>query len=461
VYEHDTIAAIATPPGQGGIAIIRISGPDAETIARQVFRPNHNLSTLRSHQLYLGRIIEPGRAQTLDQGFLTIMRNPHSYTGEHVAELHCHGGSFLARRVLAVVLQQGARLAHPGEFTKRAFLNGRLDLAQAEAVLDLIQTKSEQGRQLAWEQLAGRVSQTYETLRERLVRLIAYVEAFLDFPEEDIPERTQNELIQEIESLINDVSALAATFLQGKVYRDGIRTAIVGKPNVGKSSLLNLLLGTERAIVTAIPGTTRDVLEETVLLGGIPLVLWDTAGLRNTLDEVERIGVERARSSLEEAELILAVFDSTRPLDHDDEIVLTTLSGKQSLPILNKIDLPPALTEEELAQRIPGARPVSISAKTGEGKQELETQLQALVLGTAPLKEFQNNVIVSNVRHRDALTKTKQYLKNSLEGLRSALPFDLIAIDLRAALDHIGEITGHVTSEDILDQIFREFCIGK
>jgi tRNA modification GTPase len=461
VYEHDTIAAIATPPGQGGVAIIRISGPDAERIARQVFLFHTELSQLRSHQLYFGRIIDPVTDQSLDQGLLTIMRAPHSYTGEDVAELHCHGGSFLSRRILAAVLQQGARLAQPGEFTKRAFLNDRLDLSQAEAVLDLIQTKSEHGLQLAWEQLSGRLSHTYETLRERLVHLIAYVEAFIDFPEEDIPERAQSELEQELRLLIDDISTLAETFTQGKVYRDGIRTAIVGKPNAGKSSLLNLLLGTERAIVTAIPGTTRDILEETVIVGGIPLVLWDTAGIRHTEDEIERIGVERARTSVQEAELVLAVFDVSGPFDQEDESVLATLTNKQVLPIFNKIDLPQILTVENLTNSYQLSPPVRISAKTGDGKAALEKRIQEIILGTPSRKETQSSAIVLNVRHRDGLIKTKHSLKDALSGLFSSLPIDLVAVDLRTALDHIGEITGHVTSEDILDRIFRDFCIGK
>ncbi|MEM4409048.1 MAG: tRNA uridine-5-carboxymethylaminomethyl(34) synthesis GTPase MnmE [Candidatus Caldarchaeum sp.] len=461
MYERDTIAAIATPPGQGGVAIIRISGSEAESIARRVFLLRHPVVALQSHHLYLGSIINSQNGQFLDEGLLTIMRAPRSYTGEDVAEIHCHGGGFVARAILALVLQQGARLAHPGEFTKRAFLNGRLDLAQAEAVLDLIQAKSEQGLHLAWEQLSGHLSETSNTLREQLLRLTAYVEAFLDFPEEDIPEKTHNEIEQEILVLIDEVSTLASTFTQGKVYRDGVRTAIVGKPNVGKSSLLNLLIGTERAIVTAVPGTTRDILEETVVVGGIPLVLWDTAGLRQTSDEVERIGVERARLGVQEADLVLAVFDSSRPFDQEDEGVLATIFRKPCIPIINKTDLPtvfsfPALDESSTVQA-----PVLLSAKTGQGKTELEARIQEVVLGTTQQQEQLSSVLVSKVRHRDALIKTKHHLNNVLLGLQSDLPFELIAVDLRAALDHIGEITGHVTSEEILDQIFREFCIGK
>jgi tRNA modification GTPase len=462
VYEHDTIAAIATPPGQGGVAIIRVSGPQVEKIALTIFLPQTSSPSLQSHHLYVGKIVDPNTGQALDQGLLTIMRAPRSYTGEDVAEIHCHGGGFLVQRVLAAVLQQGARLAQPGEFTKRAFLNDRLDLSQAEAVLDLIHAKSDQGLHLAWEQLSGHLSQAYLSLRERLLRLTAYVEAFIDFPEEDIPERTQKELEQELSSLIDDVAVLAASFAQGKVYHDGVRTVIVGKPNVGKSSLLNLLVGTERAIVTAVPGTTRDVLEETVTVSGIPLVLWDTAGIRDTIDEVERIGVERAHAGISNAELVLAVFDITHPLDQEDEIILSAIAKKNVIPICNKIDLPTSWTDNILTTYLPHNLPVRLSARTGEGKKELENRIQQTILGSEQQNFLDNNrVIVSKVRHHDILVKTEQDLKTALLGFHSLLSLDLVAVDLRSALDHIGEITGHVTSEDILDQIFREFCVGK
>jgi tRNA modification GTPase len=461
VYARDTIAAIATPPGQGGVAIIRLSGPEAEHIAQSLVLLKHQSFPLRSHHLYLGEIVEPRSGQRLDQGLFTIMRAPHSYTGEHVAELHCHGGGFLARRILAVVLQQGARLAEPGEFTKRAFLNGKLDLAQAEAVLNLIEAKSEQGAHLAWEQLSGQLSEAVNYLRQRLVHTVAYIEAFLDFPEEDIPIRSQSEIEQEVAALIEDIASLAATFQQGRVYRDGTRTAIVGKPNVGKSSLLNLLLGTERAIVTNVPGTTRDILEETVIVGGIPLVLWDMAGLRQTNNEVERIGVARAQAGVKEAELVLAVFDGTRPLDEEDTMVLATLSGKKVVPIVNKVDCPSVLNEAALAAQFPEHSLVKLSSKTGAGRNDLDRRIQETVFATETSHDHTPHRVIVNARHRDALLKSEQCLKNTLSGLRFSLPLDLVAVDLHAALDHIGEITGHVTSEDILDQVFREFCIGK
>ena len=462
MYERDTIAAIATPPGQGGIAVLRLSGPVAEEIAHKIFRPLRPPDVFHSHHLYVGSVIDPQTGKSLDEGLLTIMRAPRSYTGEDVAEVHCHGGGFLARYVLAVLLRQGARLARPGEFTERAFLNGRLDLSQAEAVLDLIQSKSEQGLHLAWEQMSGRLSALYLSFRERLLRLIAYVEAFLDFPEDDIPERTQKELESELTRLVTDVTTLATTYTQGKVYRDGVRAAIVGKPNVGKSSLLNLLLGTERAIVTAIPGTTRDVLEETVVVGGIPLLLWDTAGLRESEDEVERIGVARAQMGVKEADIVLAVFDASRPFDSDDEIVLAVIAGKPCIPILNKTDLPVIFSAADLERRLLSTNILlSFSAITGQGMSDLTERVQALVFGATQAEEQTTGAIVSKVRHHDQLIKTEQCLNNALLGLHSALPIDIVTVDLRSALDHIGEITGHITSENILDRIFQDFCIGK
>ncbi|MBI3248096.1 MAG: tRNA uridine-5-carboxymethylaminomethyl(34) synthesis GTPase MnmE [Deltaproteobacteria bacterium] len=461
MYAHDTIAAIATPPGQGGVAIIRVSGPEAEGVARRMFRLHNPTAQVRSHTLYFGRVIDPHSEHTLDEGLLTLMHAPHSYTGEETAEIHCHGGGFLAHRILSVVLQQGARLAQPGEFTQRAFLNGRLDLSQAEAVLDLIQAKSDQGVHLAMEQLSGRLSEAYAAVRERLLHLTAYVEAFLDFPEDDIPERAQTELEQDAIALIERLTALASTFTQGKVYREGVRTVIVGKPNVGKSSLLNLLLDEERAIVTAIPGTTRDMIEETVVVGGIPLVLCDTAGLRQTTDEVEQLGVHRTRAGIDTAELILAVFDGSRYIDEEDQSVLAILSGKNVILLLNKTDLPPLFDETCVVTHFPAQSLVKISAVTGEGKALLEKRIHDIIFGHAADGAPQQSAIVSHLRHRDALLKTKQFLDNALAGLRSGLPLDLVAVDLHAALAHIGEITGHITSEDILDRIFREFCIGK
>lgn len=464
MYEHDTIAAIATPPGHGGIAIIRISGPYAETIARQAFRFSHPRETLLSHHCYLGQVIDPVTGHGFDQALFVIMPAPHSFTGENVVEIHCHGGPLLSQRVLEVMLTCGARMAEPGEFTKRAFLNNRLDLSQAEAVVDLIHATSPQGLHLAWEQLSGRLSEACTTLRERLVGLTAYIEALIDFPDEDLPERTQQELFQEMDDLATDIATLAATFTQGKIYREGCRTAIVGKPNVGKSSLLNLLSGTERAIVTAVPGTTRDVLEETIILQDIPLVIWDTAGLRETTDTVERIGVERAKAGIEAAELIFALFDASQPLDAEDEAVISAVQQKKTIPILNKVDLPLIVSPDDLHRRLPAISPVLLSTKMGCGIDELGKRVKyALFLGEHRLEpqEAISGATVTRVRHYDALRKAEQSLREARQNVQEGIPLDLIAVDLRTALDHIGQITGHVHTEDILDRVFRDFCIGK
>ena len=465
MYEHDTIAAIATPPGQGGVAVIRVSGADAERIVRQLFLPRPSWEKLHSHHFYLGKILEQPNGQPIDHAGLILMRAPHSYTGEHIAELHLHGGSFLTRRVLETILNQGARPAQPGEFTKRAFLNGRLDLIQAEAVLDLIHANNETGLQLAWEGLSGRLSQACSAIRDRLITQTAYLEAFIDFPEDDISEHSQQELSAAFSSIRSDIETLAATFSQGKVYRDGIRTAIIGKPNVGKSSLLNLLADTERAIVTQVPGTTRDVLEESVLVNGLPLVVQDTAGIRRTTDEIEKIGIERSLSSIEQAEIILALFDLSRPFDADDALICEKIQGKKFVLVGNKSDLPQRFDVAYLLDNLGTDAPLHIAALYGTGIDDLRDRIREVALGKqqsgvegeGPYK----GVMITKIRHKVALEKAAESLKGAEQGLAAGLPLDLVAVDLRASLDHIGVITGQVSSEEILDRVFQEFCIGK
>ena len=465
MYEHDTIAAIATPPGQGGVAVIRVSGANAESIVRQLFFPKTSWEKLHSHHFYLGKILDRPNGHPLDHAGLVLMRAPHSYTGEHIAELHLHGGGFLTRRVLETILNQGARPAQPGEFTKRAFLNGRLDLIQAEAVRDLIHANNEAGLHLAWEDLSGRLSQACTALRDRLITQTAYLEAFIDFPEDDIPEHNQNELRSAFSSIRSDIGALAATFSQGKVYRDGLRTAIIGKPNVGKSSVLNLLAGTERAIVTPLPGTTRDVLEETVLVNGIPLVVQDTAGIRRATDEIEKVGIERSLSSMEQAELIIALFDLSRPFDADDALICEKITGKQFILVGNKSDLPQKFDVADLVEKLNTEAPLHIAALYGTGMDALGNRIQEVALGKPqPGEEGEGpykGVIITKIRHKVALEKAAASLKGAEQGLAAGLPLDLIAVDLRASLDHIGAITGQVSSEEILDRVFQEFCIGK
>ncbi len=466
MYEHDTIAAIATPPGRGGIAVIRVSGADAERIVRQLFLPRTSWEKLHSHHFYLGKIQDQPNGRPIDHAGLILMRSPHSYTGEHIAELHLHGGSFLTRRILETVLNQGARPAQPGEFTKRAFLNGRLDLVQAEAVLDLIHANNETGLHLAWEDLSGRLSQACSAIRDRLITQTAYLEAFIDFPEDDIPEHSQQELSSAFSSIRSDIEALAATFSQGKIYRDGIRTAIIGKPNVGKSSLLNLLADTERAIVTQVPGTTRDVLEESVLVNGIPLVVRDTAGIRRTTDEIEKIGIERSLSSIEQAEIILALFDLSRPFDADDALICEKIQGKKFVLVGNKSDLPQRFDVADLLlDNLDTDAPLHIAALYGTGMDDLRDRIREVALGKqqsgAEGEGPYKGVTITKIRHKVALEKAAESLKGAEQGLAAGLPLDLVAVDLRASLDHIGVITGQVSSEEILDRVFQDFCIGK
>ena len=458
---------MATPPGQGGVAVIRVSGADAESIVRQLFLPRTSWEKLHSHHFYLGKILDQPNGRPIDYAGLILMRAPHSYTGEHIAELHLHGGSFLTRRILETILKQGARLARPGEFTQRAFLNGRLDLIQAEAVRDLIHANNETGLHLAWEDLSGRLSQACSAIRDRLITQTAYLEAFIDFPEDDIPEHSQQELSSAFSSIRSDIEALAATFAQGKVYRDGIRTAIIGKPNVGKSSLLNLLAGTERAIVTKIPGTTRDVLEETVVVNGIPLVIRDTAGIRRATDEIEKIGIERSLSSMEQAEIILALFDLSRPFDADDALICEKMKGKKYVIVGNKSDLPQKFDRTHLGDKLDTEAPqiLPIAALYGTGIDDLGDSIQEVALGKQQSggegEGLYKGVMITKMRHKVALEKAAESLKCAEQGLAAGLPLDLIAVDLRASLDHIGAITGQVSSEEILDRVFQDFCIGK
>lgn len=475
MYEQDTIAAIATPPGQGGIAVIRVSGADAFTRLRALIVPPADWETLRSHHFYLGHVLDRPGGQPLDQAGLLLMHAPRSYTGEDTLELQLHGGQHLTRRTLHTVLAQGIRLAQPGEFTKRAFLNGRLDLAQAEAVLDLIEATNDTGLRLAWEDLSGGLSRTCTDMRDRLVSQTAHLEAFLDFPEDDIPERGRAEIRSGLARIRTEAEALAATFAQGKVFRDGVKAAIVGKPNVGKSSLLNLLTGTERAIVTPQPGTTRDVIEETVLVDGIPLVVWDTAGIRRTDDEIERIGIDRSLRGVEQAEIVLAVFDLSRPFDADDRLICESIDHRPAILIGNKTDLPRRFGVNLLADVADASAPVCISARDATGIDTLGRRIRAQVLGDADPSadangilhahpgstNTQNTVFITKIRHHGALTNAAASLYAAEQALERDVPLDLVAVELRTALDHIGEITGHVSNEDILDRVFQDFCIGK
>ncbi len=459
MYREDTIAAIATPLGEGGVAIVRVSGPDAERIAKEIFFRNggRNNGTLRSHTLHYGTIREPKSGAILDEILLAIMRRPRSYTGEDVVELQCHGGPFLVRRLLELVLSRGARHAEPGEFTKRAFLNGRLDLAQAEGVLDLIRARTDKGMKLALGQVQGELSKWVGELREELVDILVQVEAAVDFPEEEIELLQKEQLAAKIEALREKISELIDSYQWGRLFREGARVCITGRPNVGKSSLLNALLGEERAIVTPVPGTTRDVIEESINLGGLPVVLWDTAGIRESEDEIEKIGVDFSLRRLNEAEAVLVVVDGSHPLIVEDGLVLENVRAKNGLVVINKTDLDQRLDVTQLKEAAPEKELILASAKLGIGIDSVKAAMQKLLLG----RQREPSIVVTQIRHKVALGMAAENLSGGLRALNDGLPPEIIAVELQGAKDSLEEIIGAVTNNDILERIFSQFCIGK
>ncbi|MBN1254110.1 MAG: tRNA uridine-5-carboxymethylaminomethyl(34) synthesis GTPase MnmE [Deltaproteobacteria bacterium] len=458
--ESDTIAAIATPYGEGGIGIVRISGPEAKKIAEKIFRPRRGAATLVTHHIRYGEIVDPQEGVVLDEVLLTFMAAPKTYTRQDIVEINCHGGFWDLQRVLEVVLREGARAALPGEFTKRAFLSGRIDLAQAEAVLDIIQAKTEEGLRLAEEQLRGGLSKEVTGLREELLTILAPIEAYLDFPDEDIDSPPTDEVGGALRRAVATLERLIGAYEEGELYRDGVRVAIVGKANVGKSSLLNQLLGRGRAIVTTIPGTTTDVLEETVNLSGLLVRLIDMAGLREPRNEVEREGVRLARGKLSEAHLVIFVVDRSNPLDDQDRNIFQEIREKRKLLALNKIDLPQCLVTEALSKEM-GVRDVyCISALNGDGIEGLKRGIvEAAVTGRAHRKD--GELVPVNLRHKLVLERVKGVFAEILEGLRHEVPWDIAVIEIRRALDILGEIVGETTPEEVLDIIFSRFCIGK
>lgn len=456
MYAVDTIAAIATAPGRGGIGIIRISGPASVAILERIFTAATAAepAVWPSHHLILGEIRDAADTP-LDQGLAVLMRHPHSFTGEDVAELHCHGGPVLLQQILTRVLQAGARLAAPGEFTKRAFLNGRLDLSQAEAVVDAINARTPQAARLAVQQLTGALSQAIDGLTRSIIRLKALLEAQIDFSEEYLS-IAPAELLAQLSACQQTIADLRATYRHGRLVREGVRITIVGKPNAGKSSLLNALLGEDRAIVTPLAGTTRDVIEESIDLDGIPLLLADTAGVREleVAETVERIGIERTLESIDRADLQLVVMDRSTPLSAEDIRVLELTQGLPRVLVLNKSDLPTQLDTTDL----PDAPRVAVSARDGSGLTDLRRALHTALADPPPLP---HPAVVTRARHEASLVQAADSLALARRSIEQCLPADVIAVDVQDALDYLGEIVGTITHEDVLDTIFREFCIGK
>jgi tRNA modification GTPase len=458
--DADTIAATATPQGAGGIGVVKISGPKAITLALSLLRPSRDLSRLKSHHLYYGYIIDPETEKAVDEVLYAIMRAPHTYTREDVVEIQAHGSRCGLHKILELVLKQGVRLAEPGEFTKRAFLNGRIDLTQAEAVAEVVSAQTPQGLELATQQLKGNLHEAIESIRKSVETVLVEVEAAIDFPE-DVEEIVQAEPFAQkmAQDVIGPLEELLAHYEEGHVYREGIAAIIVGRPNVGKSSLMNRLLQKERAIVTTIPGTTRDFIEETVNIKGIPLRLIDTAGLHDTDDALEAIGIRLTRQRLDEADIVLFMVDGSRPLTEEDSKIYHLVQGRKAILVVNKKDLKSYHSVEEIVEQFPGLPWIAISALYNEGIEPLKTTVFAAIndqRGPADLPP-----IVPNVRHKVAIQKAITASRAGEEGFRTRRHPELVAIDLRGALDFLGEIIGVTTTEDILDQIFNQFCIGK
>ncbi|MGI6030009.1 MAG: tRNA uridine-5-carboxymethylaminomethyl(34) synthesis GTPase MnmE [Eubacteriales bacterium] len=457
--ENTTIAAISTPFAPGGIGIVRLSGPRSVEVADRLFhsQKGKRLSDRPTHTLTYGSICDPADGQLVDECLVSVMRAPRTYTGEDVCEINCHGGLYVCDKVLRLCLEQGAVLAQPGEFTKRAFLNGRMDLSRAEAVIDLIEAESGGASRNAAAQMGGQMARRITQLREALVRVSADILVEVEYPEEDTPHLAEEETLSRLQELESTLRRLYGSFEAGRAIRDGIQTAIVGRPNVGKSSILNLLAGYDKAIVTDIAGTTRDVVEEKIRLGDVLLRLYDTAGIRSTGDRVEQLGVERSMALLEQAELIFYVVDSSQPLTGEDETLLEKLDPQRTVVLLNKQDLQPAVAREDIPARF--QQVVWLSAQDGQGMDRLEQVVRQLCL--RGIDGLEQGEIVTNARQRECLLRAHESVQQALTSLGAGMPFDLITIDLQDAIDALGEITGETASEAIIGDIFSRFCLGK
>ncbi|MFY4776213.1 tRNA uridine-5-carboxymethylaminomethyl(34) synthesis GTPase MnmE [Metabacillus sp. RGM 3146] len=460
--EFDTIAAISTPMGEGAIAIVRLSGEQAIPIADRLFKgpAGKKLSEVASHTIHYGNILEQPSGLVVEEVMVSVMKGPKTFTREDVVEINCHGGIVSVNRVLQLALDAGARLAEPGEFTKRAFLNGRIDLSQAEAVMDLIRAKTDRAMNVAIGQMEGRLSRLVRTLRQEILETLAHVEVNIDYPEyDDVEEMTHHLLVEKATKVKIELEKLLQTAEQGKILREGLSTVIIGRPNVGKSSLLNSLVHEAKAIVTDVPGTTRDVIEEYVSVRGVPLRLVDTAGIRETEDIVERIGVERSRQVLKEADLILLVLNNNEILSDEDEKLFEAVSGMDVIVIVNKTDLPNQI-DMSLVEKLAGGQPVvTTSLKEEEGIDKLEEAIQSLFF--AGNVQAGDLTYVSNTRHIALIRQALRAIDDALNGIAQDIPIDMVQIDMTRAWEILGEIIGDSVHESLIDQLFSQFCLGK
>ena len=457
---NDTIVAIATPPGEGGISVIRISGENVLSLASKLFHSSFDIlkNTPPSHKVLFGEIRDPDSKRVIDEVLFTWFKKPNSYTGEDVVEISGHGGTLVTSTILENILRQGARLAKPGEFTRRAFVNGRIDLTQAEAVVDLIEAASDKALNCAVLQLKGELSRRINNLFDQLLAVQAQLEAAIDFSEEGLTFQSREKTGQQIQGVKNEVLTLADSFHQGKIIREGVRVTLVGKPNTGKSSLLNALMQEDRAIVTDIPGTTRDTLEERIKVKDIHIVIVDSAGLRSEPEIVEEEGIQRTRNALEKSDLVLVVFDTSQPLDENDDLLMNELGDKPRCILFNKSDLEQKWEKEKIKKFLRDDKPISISAKTGAGMQDLIEAIYGFAVKGESMGE---SIFITRERHRNHLKQAATALDIAFESLRSGCSEELIAVDVNLALEHMGLVLGKSFEEDLLDKIFGQFCIGK
>lgn len=458
----DTIAAISTPHGTGGVGIVRISGSESFNIAKKIFRGKKDFDKIKSHTINYGKIVNIEDGQIIDEVLLSKMKNPNTFTREDIIEINCHGGINVVKRVLELVLKNGARIANPGEFTKRAFLNGRIDLSQAEAVIDIINAKTDMSSKIAIDQLEGQLSKKLKMVREVLIDLIAHIEVTVDYPEHDIEEITGQQVMDGLESIKIKLKDILKGYEKGRIIREGIEAVIVGKPNVGKSSLLNELTGKNRAIVTDIPGTTRDVIEEYVNIEGIPVRILDTAGIRNTNDVVEKIGVEKSKKAIASADFIIFIIDLGSGISPEDKEIIKNIEGIKSIIILNKADLVDDKTIKDIKNTLVSYEPkdiITISLKKEIGIEKIGKRIAELFLEGEVKNE--KDVLVTNVRHKILIDKALTCIEEALNSFNTKMPLDCITIDIINAADCIAMITGESVSEDVMNQIFNRFCLGK
>ena len=456
---EDTIAAVATAYGEGGIGIIRISGEEALPILQEIFEFHGDTDTFTSRRMTYGKIIDKEKNQIIDEVLAVYMKGPKTYTAEDVVEINCHGSMVSLRKTLALVLRKGARLAEPGEFTKRAFLNGRLDLSQAEAVIDMIRAKTDKSFDVAVSQLEGRLSLKVEEIRQKLLDLLVDITVNIDYPDEDIEEMTYEKLEESIVETQDMIEKLLATSSTGRMIREGIKIAIVGKPNVGKSSLMNGLLKETRAIVTDIPGTTRDTIEEVLSIRNIPVYLVDTAGIRETSDKVEKMGIEKSKEAFNQADFILFLLDGSRPLEEEDLQIMELLGARKCLVLINKRDLGEAISIEEIAAKLPASQVIEASLLKGQGITEIEDAVEDLVYGGEIVQK--ESMMVNNVRHIELLQQAVKSLTDALHMSERREALDFIEVDVKNAYERLGEIIGETVSDDIINEVFARFCLGK